>query len=102
MTTETRTHTPGPWVARESDPEGDWRHSMWVDGASSVPVADVRGYHDGSDHANARLIAASPDLLRACERLLGEIDGDIPRTACAETEDMLRAAIARARGEGEG
>ena len=57
-------HTPGPWIVQKEDV------SIY---AGSIRVADVRGWGglqykpDGAEEmdANARLIAAAPDLLGA-------------------------------------
>lgn len=70
-------HTPGPWVVANG-------HQVWHNGHNTVesprictlqnagePVAQL-----GRDEmtANARLIAASPDLLAACEAALALLD----------------------------
>lgn len=60
-------HTPGPWSYRENpEPNGKW--DWWVDNAhdrktNGMPIANVFTYHEGE--ANARLIAAAPDLYKA-------------------------------------
>ena len=88
-------HTPGPWILR--------RH---VNG----PIADIYAPHDRPDclattafhgwtfaemEANARLIAAAPDMLEALEGLL-----DCEAfSACTECEHRAERAIAKARGE---
>ena len=78
-------HTPGPWT-----PYGlDWR--MVVDKDSEV-IADVRT-HD----ADARLIAAAPDLLAALEALMTEACDDIAHQD--EHTEAAEAAIAKAKGE---
>lgn len=59
-------HTPGPWRVRGGS----------VYAAYPMPVCDVvlAGGHnpDPVSQANARLIAAAPDLLAWCERWLSE------------------------------
>lgn len=91
-------HTPGPWVAK----------SFHVEGPSGGAVADVyRPHGDGAvttaeysagRMANARLIAAAPDLLAALRALVdiyAKVGGPLavdPHVAAA------RAAIARAEG----
>lgn len=78
-------HTPGPWICSDGDivPAND----------ESDPIVTL--YLDTSD-ANARLIAAAPDLLDALENLtiaigMGwDLDGVV---------EVSRAAIARAKGE---
>lgn len=101
MTTQ---HTPSPWKAYHYVTDENGRHTSTVaadDGnfriceltqRFPVPVADTV-------KANARLIAASPDLLTACESalaLLSNPDAE-PGDADAVTE-MLKTALAKARG----
>jgi hypothetical protein len=71
-------HTPGPWdVARYSNYEG---FSIWAPGAGCIaerwsPSED----RDTPFEANARLIAAAPELLEACRAMLtaSEIHGAV-------------------------
>ena len=61
----TEKHMPGPWQAKPTGPWDGW--DGWsVEGADEQVVCDVRGSQwDGTRAANARLIAAAPDLLDA-------------------------------------
>ena len=80
-------HTPGPWAI-----DGEGTNAM-VRGADLTIVA-VRHRLTGPTHeANARLIAAAPELLEALESILSD--------ACDNGAywDKARAAIAKARGE---
>lgn len=91
------THTPGTWKI------GDTTYPRSVWGVGEIPVyADLPNGHwqtlarlPGTGpvtEANARLIAAAPDLLAAC-RIAAEyssLDGDDSRA--------IRAAIAKAEG----
>lgn len=108
--------TAGPW--RTDDGEYDSRWSVDTDGEGEwftltakgrdVPVAFVTGasrglhYSDPTTEANARLIAAAPDLYEA---LAGLLDYDEQDEDCAATmahvaaRDAARAALAKARGE---
>ena len=71
----TSKHTPGPWVAWRAFPEDrdDYDTGVWVgvnDGEGMVSHAVVRygcseAAEIGDIDANARLIAAAPDLLAA-------------------------------------
>ena len=81
-------HTPGPWVIGKQDHD-----VITVDTANGTAICDV--YVDSDDRpANANLIAAAPDLLEACERLL---DGGWPH---AEADiELACSAIAKAKGE---
>lgn len=65
-------HTPGPWIviADEDDNEG----YTVVAGPDQMPIALPQVVHDESTEiANARLIAAAPELLDGCHALLGLI-----------------------------
>lgn len=89
-------HTPGPLAIF---PERD-RQWLWVmDELGTKRVARVVLYDGLEDEmeANARLIAAAPDLLEALEALLRvETEWGDPT---GPEWDNARAAIARARGE---
>jgi hypothetical protein len=88
-------HTPGPWQVDqdgagwyiESNPERD--HSIafgrWAD-QEEAPDAN-----DNEKLANARLIAAAPDLLAACI--------EVASGYSTRGSEMARAAIAKATGE---
>ena len=56
------THTPGPWYAN-----GDCIEAAGEEGPRDRTIAVV---HGTDQHANARLIAASPALLAACKLAL--------------------------------
>ena len=89
-------HTPGPWHYRRGD---EWSHSVVThhgtlpDGSQNCwTVADINKMREPEHEANARLIAAAPELLEALKRLL--TDEDYP-----QAERVARAAIAKATGE---
>lgn len=88
-------HTPGPWI---------------VDPAEDVPLAVIQDTPDGfgvaeivaqgpEGEADARLIAAAPDMLEALQRIVAvtyhdpDLYGDILGWACA--------AIAKAEGSAQ-
>jgi hypothetical protein len=95
----TDTHTPGPWTA------SDERRGIFEiihDGDLLAQVWRVRHAGDGDlpAEANARLIAAAPELLEACREALAlisefELEALDGRD---EVPDLLRAAIAKAEG----
>jgi len=66
-------HTPGPWKiqalgARPGYP--DWKSFCVRSESTNVHIATVGNvdrYYEGREEANARLIAAAPDLLSALE-----------------------------------
>lgn len=94
-------HTPGPWFLAE---KVEGKHTVTNlrrirserEGMEHGAVCEVYGIADGSEaHANARLIAAAPDLL---ESLAFVIRG-VPDTW--EGVQKARAAIAKATGGGK-
>lgn len=94
--------TPGPWIIR--DRTGTIGNpAMGIEGPGAEVVASVI-YQDGFGalQANARLIAAAPDLLAACKAALDGLYSyrDIPGNASAMAEkEQLERAIKQAEGE---
>lgn len=80
-------HTPGPWALEFG------AHDAAIHAGGTIAMIDdtMTGWQ-----ANARLIAAAPDLLAAAEKALQAIEGDWERTREA---DELRNAIAKAKGD---
>ena len=89
-------HTEGPWPMRES--------------ATHVTVTNARGdavFHDDKRipgvMADARLIAAAPDLLEALQELCEIVEDAIEQKSAKDLDGFTlqpaRAAIARATGE---
>jgi hypothetical protein len=108
-------HTPGPWEVElcRDDPDeafasvdvdeggpcgGGWQIAKCYSGQEQQPPDDLDEACWVATVANANLIAASPDLLAACEAAVAHFE-NIPTT---REEDpifaALRAAIAKARG----
>ena len=100
-------HTPGPWcigdsnlpvsqfAVMQSEPTG--KHSTILRMAIGEPK-------HGEVMANARLIAAAPDLLAACKRLLVEVEWEALRADIVTDEAradiaLAKEAIAKATGE---
>lgn len=81
-------HTPGPWSV-EHDEDADTISIVNFGGE----IAVLHGVSMGeNDEADARLIAAAPDLLAVLEGIAG--------ICCLEhAHEEARRAIARARGE---
>jgi hypothetical protein len=60
-------HTPGPWEAR---PETDYaREQVWAKGRR---LAEVYGETREASAANARLMAAAPELLKSLQDIIAE------------------------------
>ena len=109
--------TPGPWV---------WRSISMNDGnygvsAVSVPIViasvhnaasfgdmiagalkrgggELRQDDNATQRANARLIAAAPELYEALDQILDDMGND-GLSCCQAAKDQARAALAKARGE---
>ena len=108
-------HTPGPWLIAGMSQSGCADVSIYRKTANDRPQYIGRVYGEGivyrytdTRDANARLIAAAPDLLAAIEELVGEFDA---RSEAAAQEPGViglndtggiaaaRAVIAKAKGE---
>jgi NMD protein affecting ribosome stability and mRNA decay len=87
-------HTPGPW---QTEPQGEGARGHWLhDGEEEYVALACRRVSRSEEEANARLIAAAPDMFDALERLLDQ------RKAGFFTEyawEAARAALARAKGD---
>lgn len=86
-------HTPGPWNVDGDATVYGPRFSIANDKEQigRFEVADCKGYKQERE-ANARLIAAAPDLLLALERLVHPMADD-------EDVSFARDCIANARGK---
>ena len=68
-------HTPGPWYYNEypyDDPKATKFEIIYDDSIGNgiqYPIADIQELDEqyGNAEANAKLIAAAPDLLEACQ-----------------------------------
>ena len=97
-------HTPGPW---EADFE---TYPIMVRSQSETwPLVDELGNEEGragvfiantgDNKANARLIAAAPELLEALKQIVNVWDTNPDVITYAELTRSARAAIAKATGE---
>ena len=103
------THTPAPWTSNVKD-YGSAGHNAYVgvDAADGTVVAHVLCYRepnltDVPFAANARLIAAAPELLEALKRILPWIPkssakegGAMSKSENVAAADAVRAAISKA------
>lgn len=84
-------HTPGPWEydAKKRNHSG---YPIYIHGEDWERLAAVSGHLNGDEEsfANARLIAAAPELLEAATEFLNKQTFD--------TDEALRMAIAKATG----
>ena len=89
-------HTPGPWWADfDGEDTFDGVEIQQVGRLHYVPVANVPvDYTDREEReANARLIAAAPDLLDALEEAVSQHGHGLVNL------DAARTALAKAKGE---
>lgn len=111
-------HSPGPWevsinpdwqphhkwaVSREITirPTGEHPHGLWI--------ADCGLSVNDENMANARLIAAAPDLLNVCENGINDVQQVLDSWAKGDLagavnrleawQESARAAIAHAKGD---
>ena len=95
-------HTPGPWIV---GPMSDYIAAKDGSLIAEIPTdySPITGEHTGAMVANARLIAAAPELLSACREALRSLDALSESATDGFPKDnraanMLRAAIAKAEG----
>lgn len=97
-------HTPGPWANDPLQP------TIWAnDGQTQVATVADLPWKDGksdwmTEQANARLIAAAPELLAALKHCAGVIHairtGNVPPDLIPhiDSERLAESAIAKATG----
>ena len=85
-------YEPAPWEVNDQRASGWMNNAMYI-GSANTGLIIARVYNDkGDEEANARLIAAAPELLEALKAVVSVAD-----RATVEF-DMARAAIAKATG----
>ena len=106
-------HTPGPWITDDYSKNDVARHVMNGNGNGPVYIARVplqsaagmRTNAYSAQEANARLIAAAPDLLealRAADWYIGQLEPFVygpDDDGIHEERAKVKAAIAKATGE---
>jgi hypothetical protein len=100
-TTQTKTkYTPGPWAFDNSGfvyPSNNGQHPSEKDMICQFFSKSERDFDNCE--ANAKLIAAAPDLLEALKEMLRHTDGncaELPTTTFSKAERNARAAIEKA------
>lgn len=96
-------HTPGPWFCRVGD---EWSHSVVTrhgtlpDGSDNCwTVASINKQREPEHEANARLIAAAPELLDALRMIF--LDLGLRSRMSAFQVQTARNAIDKATGKPE-
>lgn len=100
-------HTPGIWTAHKTIEAHDGMPECWQIDAEYDAVCTTQFCYAPNTEANARLIAAAPDLLEALVDFRAAMSADIPvgdgyadwLSSARSARDRADAAIARARGE---
>lgn len=106
-------HTPGPWeVDSCGDPlivNGPEHGDASIVAILATDAANAWGYGEEETRANARLIAAAPDLLDAAEEISAAASAVIGAWECGDLaaavnlldacRESLRDAISKAKGE---
>ena len=93
-------HTPGPWELVSRGWNGQFIYGIDERAKGRRFIAEVDLNYDGAE-ANARLIAAAPELLAALRLMLAGTQEDCGKI-CMPSENAVRsafAAIAKATGE---
>lgn len=105
--------TPGPWTAVKIDDRA--AYNVFAPGSMSALLTLEPGRYDGANpfvanvEADARLIAAAPELLAALQASIALADKNVPRSpngfgeplrtaACQAVYDQCVAAVAKATG----
>ena len=86
-------HTPEPWgyIKKKGPRTVLLKREHWTIGSN--PANEGVAFVFGDTDANARLIAAAPDMLAALKRMIFDWDG--------EPEDIAEAQAAIRKAEGE-
>lgn len=105
------THTPGPWALEidDEDPEAlivgnKGNGEIFSDGFGTIASVNLFRDAPGEDVpypayvANARLIAAAPDLLEALQAMLFASSLQAHASTKLEAEMKAHAALAKAKG----
>ena len=94
--------TAGPWfVSDDPRPDMEWNRHIATDLAGENRIcfmANGGPERDGEFAANARLIAAAPELFQALDALLGWHESDPTSAGALYAANHARRVLAKARG----
>ncbi len=106
------THTPGPWIAsHRRGQDGNYRTEVYSPEHGGIATCDWTMKHCGNGvtetyrEANARLIAAAPEMLEALRRAVVALAGatvHAPELDLMDDYQIVSAAIAKAQGMDDG
>ena len=91
-------HTPGPWEAERScDMTGAPLRAWWISAKGDIDIAETSGEKwPEEEAANARLIAAAPELYEACKEFVRKCECGEARSHRSYAQ--MKAALAKAEG----
>lgn len=89
-------HTPGPWEIGRCNPEAPEQLLNIMSHGSGIAVVRHGGHPKAE--ANARLIAAAPELLHALEAAMPILDAFNRTEGCKSTLALAIAVISKAKG----
>jgi hypothetical protein len=91
-------HTPGPWKVSPADKDRGALHVYGSYGRDWIEVAKVQAVTEwaGSETANARLIAAAPELAEALLEFVDWKGAKVTRETAAVLFEKARAALQKA------
>ena len=103
-------HTPGPWIVRLKNRKYPTHiyHECWeIKGPKknhdAIATIKYEGFGNSPSkavrEANAKLIAAAPELLEAAEEMMAQMGGGNDFTTWETAKARMARAIARAKGE---
>lgn len=93
-------HTPGPWKVELSGSPNKYVAEIWNQNTKVAEINHEHLNHDVDDMANARLIAAAPEMFEFIKSLIPTSHKDvITRTEQLEIQKRARKLIAKATGE---
>jgi hypothetical protein len=102
-------HTPGPWEIFPVSSASECCDVVHGENPNiRIAISCPQEYDPGMELANARLIAAAPDLLAAAtnaKRVLNNLNGEVSYEVWQDLYEpiyLLEAAIAKAQGESNG
>ena len=95
-------HTPGPWKYVYTNEGNDCFHEWYlIEGPKFITIADTPSIREENE-ANARLIAAAPDMLHALKLAANHLEacaaGHIVDPTMSYSRPFVLGAIAKAEG----
>lgn len=94
--------TPGPWKVTHRNPQAP--DVGYIEGGTCVEPYEIAVlyccYGDSEQEANARLVAAAPELYEACKEFVRKVERGEARSV--KSYAQMKAAISKAEEGAEG